>query len=99
MPRSPLMSRVLSLVRDVNEADARHVSVETVRAERTSRLSRRDFLKGTSAAAAGLALAGPGNLLRAAAAPRQPRIAVIGAGIAGLSAALSLQDHAVGCTV
>src|SRR5690348_15957964 len=99
MPRSPLMSRVLRLAKDVYDAESRGISVDQVRSERSSRLSRRDFLKGTGAAAAGLALAGPGNLLRAAAAPRQPGIAVIGAGIAGLSAALHLQDHSVGCTI
>src|SRR5581483_10906115 len=99
MPRSQLMSRVLRLARDVYEADDTGKTVERVRAERQGRVSRRDFLKGTGAAAAGLALAGPGNLLRAAAAPRQPGIAVIGAGIAGLSAALELQDHSVGCTI
>src|SRR5438270_10178546 len=99
MPRSQLMSRLVGLVRDVYEAEDRGLRVEQVRAERTARLSRRDFLKGTGAAAAGLALAGPGNLLRAAASPRQPGIAVIGAGIAGLNAALTLQDHSVGCTI
>ena len=99
MPRSQLMARVLRLARDVYEAEDRGVRVAHVRAERLARLSRRDFLKGAGATAAGLALAGPGNLIRAAASPRQPGIAIVGAGIAGLSAALTLQDHGVGCTI
>jgi monoamine oxidase len=65
-------------------------------------VSRRAFLAGAGAAAAGLALA-PG---RAAAAPRTAvpgrhpaTVAVVGAGLAGLSAALVLQDAGVPVTV
>jgi monoamine oxidase len=57
------------------------------------RVSRRQFLKSgaVAAAAAGLATATGGSIARAQAQP-DPRIAVVGAGLAGLNATLRLQD-------
>jgi len=57
--------------------------------------TRRQFLAGTAAAAAGLAL----PRWSAAAAPAQPRIAIVGAGIAGLNCALALADKGLRSTV
>jgi monoamine oxidase len=62
-------------------------------------MSRRTLLQGAATAAGALALsAAPFGAGRAAAAGT-PRIAVVGAGISGLCAALRLQDSGVGSTV
>src|SRR5207244_9897795 len=66
--------------------------------ERRAGISRRQFLKGGTAGAAGLALAGPWNIARVAFAA-SPRIGIIGAGISGLTAALTLQDAGIRATV
>ena len=92
------MSRLLHLVGEVHEAEARGISVEQVHADHRGGLDRRDFLKTTGAVALGLSLAGPVSLLRASASS-QPRIGIMGAGIAGLSAALRLQDKGLASTV
>src|SRR5437773_2790361 len=55
---------------------------------RQTGLTRRDFLKAAGATAGAAALSGP---IAAFAAP-PPRIAIVGGGIAGLNAALTLQD-------
>jgi monoamine oxidase len=98
MARTPLMSRLLHLVGDVHEAEARGISVDRLRGERQRGVNRRDFLKTTGAAAVGLSVAGPVSLLRASASS-QPRIGIMGAGIAGLNAALRLQDKGLASTV
>jgi monoamine oxidase len=98
MARTPLMSSLLHIVGDVNEAGARGISGEQLQDERRRGINRRDFLKATGAAAVGLSLAGPATFLRAAAST-QPRIGIMGAGIAGLSAALRLQDKGFASTV
>ena len=60
-------------------------------------ISRRDFLKATGAAVGVAALGGAvPAFARAAAAPR---IGIMGAGIAGLNAALSLQDKGLASTI
>ncbi len=58
------------------------------------RLRRRAFLGGTGAAFVALA-AGEPALVRAAAAITKPSVAIVGAGIAGLTAALVLRDHGI----
>jgi len=59
------------------------------------RLSRREFIKVTGAAVGAAAFTGP----IAALAGSPPRIAVVGGGIAGLTAALTLQDAGISSTV
>ena len=100
MARTPLLKSIVKLAREHHRAAARGVPVEAIREleahERLRRIGsvrRRDFL-GASAAAVG-ALAAP----RFAFAQTQPRIAIVGAGIAGLSAALKLADNGVSSTV
>jgi monoamine oxidase len=78
------------------EAAARGVDVERVTDERLAgRFDRRTMLKGFGAAAGVAALSQP-RFLQAGPAPR---IAIVGGGIAGLNAALTLQDAGYASTV
>lgn len=102
MARTPLMQALQRMASEHAEADERGISVEKVRHERRLRLSRRDLLKGTGALAAGIAFIDPLNLagrFMKADAAGQPRIGIVGAGIAGLNAALTLQDAGYASTV
>jgi monoamine oxidase len=58
--------------------------------------SRRDFLKSLAAGAAAAAF---GSIPSGLSARGNPRIAIVGAGISGLTAALTLMDHHVDATV
>src|SRR6267143_1605619 len=96
MARTPLLSRFQDLVADFKEADRSGRTVQAVQQERRQlRLTRRDFLKTAGAAVGAVALAG--RLPAFAASP--PRIAIIGAGISGLNAALTLSDAGYASTV
>jgi monoamine oxidase len=98
MARTPLLTRVQALVKDFAEAQRTGRSVEAVQEERRhNHLTRRDFLKLTGAAAGAAAFAPMGAL--AAFARTQGRIAIIGGGISGLNAALTLQDAGITSTV
>ncbi|HLZ60917.1 MAG TPA: NAD(P)/FAD-dependent oxidoreductase [Ktedonosporobacter sp.] len=102
MARTPLMRAMQQLASEHAEAAERGISVEEVRQQRRIGISRRQLLKGAGALAAGIALADPlgltGKMLRAEA-RTAPRIAIIGAGIAGLNAALTLHDAGYASTV
>ena len=63
---------------------------------RREAVTRREFIKVTGAAVGAAAAAGPIEALAAAA---SPRIAIVGGGIAGLTAALTLQDAGYVSTV
>src|SRR5271169_2741771 len=90
MARSPLMRTLQRLVSEQAEASRRGVELETVREERAAASTgRRKFLQGVGAVT-GSAFLSQSRMAKAAAA--QPRIAIVGGGIAGLSAALTLQD-------
>src|SRR5256886_14856326 len=69
--------------------------VQRLAAQFDRRVSRREFIKVTGAAVGAAAVTGP----IAAFASAPPRIAIIGAGIAGLNAALTLQDAGIASTV
>ena len=69
--------------------------VQRLAAQFDRRVSRRQFIKVTGAAVGAAAVSGP--IAAFAAAP--PRIAIVGGGIAGLNAALTLQDAGIGSTV
>jgi monoamine oxidase len=105
MPRTPLMRALQQLARDHAEASERGVPVEQVQDERRARtLSRRDVLKSAGILAAGAAAAGAGLTLplgsrHHASAASGPRIAIVGGGIAGLNAALTLYDAGYASTV
>ena len=100
MARTPLLHALQRLASEHAEASARGLPVEEVRRLRRDEISRRDFIKGAGVVAAGLTLSGTlvGRTLTAhASAP--PRIAIIGAGISGLNAALTLQDAGYAATI
>ena len=96
MARSPLMRALQRLAREHHDAERLGIEVENVHEQSgEGGVSRRDFLKRTGAVGAAVAVAGPMALARPARAAGAPRIAIIGGGIAGLAAALTLQDKGV----
>jgi len=99
MARSPLLRRFQALAEDFEQAGRSGRSIESVRAERRAGLTRRDFLKAAGVAA-GAALV-PSAVFAATIklSPSQGRIAIVGGGIAGLNAALTLQDAGITSTV
>ena len=102
MARTPLLRKFQALFEDFEEAERSGRSVEAAQEERRQmRLTRRDFLKVTGATVGAAALSGPAAAL-AATRPKPTgtsRIAIIGGGIAGLNAALTLQDAGIASTV
>jgi monoamine oxidase len=102
MARTPLLHTLQQLSRDFAEAEARKIPVEVVQEERRTRISRRTILKGAGALTAGAVLTDPlnwGLQSRLAQASSLPRIGIVGAGISGLSAALTLSDSGLPSTV
>jgi monoamine oxidase len=95
MARTPLLSRFQALVADFKEAERTGRPVAQVRELRRSGLTRRDFLKVTGATVGAVAFAGT----IPAFAQAKPRIAIVGGGIAGLTAALTLNKHGLASTV
>ncbi|HEV3102065.1 MAG TPA: FAD-dependent oxidoreductase [Candidatus Dormibacteraeota bacterium] len=95
MARTPLLRMFESLVRDFKEAELSGRSVDEIQQQRRKRPTRRDFLKGTGAVIGAAALAGRLPAMAAT----TPRIAIIGGGISGLNAALTLQDAGIASTV
>ncbi|HEY3194346.1 MAG TPA: NAD(P)/FAD-dependent oxidoreductase [Candidatus Dormibacteraeota bacterium] len=101
MARTPLLTRLQELFADFEEAERSGRTVSAVREGRHAGLTRRDFLKATGATVGAAALAGPMATLAATAKAGLPpsRIAIIGGGISGLNAALTLQDAGIASTV
>jgi monoamine oxidase len=98
MARTPLMQSLVRLAAEHELADRLKIPVEEARAQQAERaLSRRQFLK--RAGGAGLLLAGAAALPRPARGAGAPRIVIVGGGIAGLSAALTLADRGYASTV
>ncbi|MDX6641832.1 MAG: monoamine oxidase [Solirubrobacteraceae bacterium] len=101
MARTALLRSLKRLAKDHHQADALGISPAELR-ERAAAggYSRRDVLKRGGALGAAAAL-GPGALARTAVAATgsSPRIAIVGGGIAGLNAALTLQDKGLASTV
>ena len=100
MARSSLMTALQRLAREHAEASWRGVEIARVREEQTATVAeRRQFLQGMGAAA-GAALI---SRTRAASAATQtsakPKIVIVGAGIAGLNAALTLRDAGFDSTI
>ena len=100
MPRTPLLRALQRLSREHHEAERRGTTPAEVReleAERS--YSRGEFLKRSGAAGAAVAIGGPAAVASAARGANGPRIAIVGGGIAGLTAALTLQDAGLASTV
>ncbi|HEX9096937.1 MAG TPA: NAD(P)/FAD-dependent oxidoreductase [Candidatus Dormibacteraeota bacterium] len=95
MARTPLLRLFEGLVQDFKDADQSGRTVEQVQAARRLMPTRRDFLKATGAVVGAAALGGRLPTFAAAG----PRIAIVGGGISGLNAALTLQDVGLSSTV
>ena len=98
MARTPLLRKLRGLARDHHIASASGIPVPELRGKRAAALSRREFVKRGALIGAGLAVA-PAVLARPAHGATSPRIAIVGGGIAGLTAALTLADKGVASTV
>ena len=103
MQRSRLLAELRNLVRATRVARANGMSLHDVvhqaseRRQRPAEPSRRRFVKNLGAAAgAGILL---NNLPAWAFGKGLPRIAIVGGGIAGLNAALTLQDAGLASTI
>jgi monoamine oxidase len=92
--RTPLLHAVQRLAREHQAAERLGVPVEELPG-----YSRREFLKRAGAAGAAAAVAGPAALAGRASAATAPQIAIVGGGIAGLTAALTLADKGYAATV
>ena len=91
MPRTPLANQVQDMMSVVQESLQRSISTDQViEQRRAASISRRDFLK------LGLAGAGAATLsstVKAVNAATAPRIVIVGAGLAGLTAAYRLKQN------
>src|SRR5207302_2287038 len=96
MARTPLLGKLQGLYRDFEEADRSGKPVEQVQEERRRAWTRRDFMKAAGATVGAAAFGGP---ITAFASQGPPRIAIVGGGIAGLNAALTLHDAGYASTV
>jgi monoamine oxidase len=93
---TPALNWLQRLYRDFQTAESLGCSVDHVQRQRLPfRLTRRRFLQTAGGTAAAVALARPAKLL----AGSVPRIAIVGGGIAGLTAALTLQDAGYASTI
>jgi len=86
MSRSRILNRIHGVIREQTLPSSGNPWLVT----------RREALKLGALAAGAIALP---KMTGARAASRSPRIAIVGAGISGLTAALTLQDRGVGCSV
>jgi monoamine oxidase len=101
MARTPLLRSIQRLAKEHHDAERLGVSPAELREQQAEqRYSRREILRRGGAAGALVALAGPAAFARPARAASGPaRIAIVGGGIAGLNAALTLQDKGLASTV
>jgi monoamine oxidase len=91
MPRTPVANQVQEMVSVAQEAAQRNVSTEQILEERrAASISRRDFLKLGLAGVSALAFSRGTTVANAAI---TPRIVVVGAGLAGLTAAYRLKQN------
>jgi monoamine oxidase len=100
MARTPLLRALQRLAEEHRSAGRLGIDPTELRGTRQeAAYSRREFLKRAGVAGAAVAVAGPAVLTRPANAATAPRIAIVGGGIAGLTAALTLADAGVTSTV
>ena len=95
MPRTPILRSLFRLASDYKTAAREDVPLEKVREAQAELggVTRRRVLQGAGA------LAATALLPRRARAANAPRVAIVGGGIAGLSAALTLADRGIAATV
>src|SRR5262249_40681611 len=105
MPRTPLLRAVARFAREHRLAHELGTEPEAIRIRRhaavssgAATLTRRQLLQSIAVAGAGVALGATLPTHRAAAA-QAPRIVIVGGGIAGLTAALTLWDAGVPATI
>ena len=101
MPRTPTLRKLGWLAAEHRTAKALGIPVAELRGQRATAVSRRELIRRGAIIGAGLAAGIPAWLARPsdAAAATPARIAIVGGGIAGLTAALTLADKGVACTV
>ena len=99
MPRTPLLRALRRLADDHRAADERGLPPAELRGlHAQAAYDRGDFLKRGAVAGLG-AVAGTAYLAERAKAGTAPRIAIVGGGIAGLNAALTLADKGFSSTI
>lgn len=96
MAHTPLLQAFVQLAKDHLMANQQNISLAEVR--RARQLTRRQFLGASAAIGAGLLLDSV-PFVRVVSAKTTPRIAIIGGGISGLTAALVLSDAGFPATV
>ena len=103
MARTPLMRALQRLAREHREAETMGIGPAELRERQAEgALTRRELVKRGGIIGAAVMLGGPAALARPARAAvgwNRSRIAIVGGGIAGLTAALRLQDKGIGSTV
>jgi monoamine oxidase len=103
MARTPLLRALQQLAREHRKAERRGIERAELREQeaesRERSYSRGEFLRRSGAAGAAVAVGVPAALARGAPAAAGPRIAIVGGGIAGLTAALTLQDKGLASTL
>ena len=102
MARTEILRALKRLAREHDAAEQLGITPAELRLQNAkASLDRRTFIKGSLAAGAALSAFGPANFAQPvrAAIGSAPRIAIVGAGIAGLNAALTLQDKGLAATV
>ena len=95
MARTPLLRALRCFAREHDAAERLGIAPGALRRRRTAEPSRRDFLKAIAAIGA----LTPASGIAPALASSQARIAIVGAGISGLTAALALKDEGLAATV
>jgi monoamine oxidase len=96
MARTPLLTKFQTLFQDFLDAEASGRSVGEIQQEQLrSGPTRRELIRAGAATLAAATVLGPARLFGLSA----PRIAIVGGGIAGLNAALTLQDAGYASTV
>lgn len=99
MARTPLLRAFQRLAAEHQAAEQLGIEPAELRGRQAAAsYSRRELLKRAGVAGAAVAVAGPAFASRAGAATA-PRIAIVGGGIAGLSAALTLADQGFASTI